>query len=116
MILQGKQDVPFINWDIEKSQFRVTIRGVRFEKVEDTKETVITSKPECAYRARIRRVDSNVWTPGFVSPLPVFGVTMIDSRETYILEMRRVDHEGVELPNESSKLFRIHDGEIEEVT
>ena len=116
LTLQGNQDVPFITWDIEEFQFRVTVRGVRFEKAEDNQESVITSKSACAYRARIRKVDDDVWTPGFVSPLPVFGVSSLEEGTDYILEMCRVNYEGIPLPDDPPKLFKLHDGKLEEIT
>jgi hypothetical protein len=116
LTLQGKQDVPFITWDIEEFQFRVTVRGVKFEKAEDNQESIITSKSDCAYRARIRKVDDDVWTPGFVSPLPVFGVSLLEEGTDHILEMCRVDREGMPLSDDPPKLFKLHDGQIEEIT
>lgn len=62
------------------------------------------------------RHDDDVWTPGFVSPLPVFGVSLLEEGTDHILEMCRVDREGMPLSDDPPKLFKLHDGQIEEIT
>ena len=114
MTLELKQNAPFITWDPEEVQFRVTLQGVKFEEVEEG-QTIITSRPSCMYSARVRKSDEDVWTPWFVSPLPRIGV-LIDGVLDHVLEMRRVDREGIPIPDEPSKFFKLQDGKIEEET
>lgn len=89
MTLSRTQDVPLIKWDPEKRQFCITVRDTRFEEAEN-QEVRLFHKPDCLYRVRVRKAGADVWTPGFVSPLPAIGVDLLERDTDYIVEMCRI--------------------------
>ena len=116
MPLEGikTQNVPFVTWDNEKLQYRVHLCGVTFDESENH-EAIITSKPDCLYRTRVKRLSDNQWTPGFISPLPNVNLTMLEDDTDYIIEMCKIDRDGNEIPGEV-RTHKFRNNQLEDLT
>ena len=95
MVLSGTQNVPPVSWDQESARFCVSLSGVKFSPHPDSDHYVkIFYQPQNLYRMRIRKSGEQSWTPGFITPLPEAGFSLLCPNTEYEVEVVRVDSNG----------------------